>query len=111
MNVQKYTITIDEDGTPNTVSNDRVTHVPAITKQPQSVTLSEQSEPDSTKDSAGKEVRDNDIQRDEYVFERIVRHIGEGNNLHYMVHWYGYGLKGDTVEPADHISQHFIARD
>lgn len=46
----------------------------------------------------------------EYAVERIVRHVGSGNNTRYVVLWYRYGPEADTGEPQEHITPHFILR-
>lgn len=40
----------------------------------------------------------------------ILCHIGEGKNTKYVVWWYEYSAKDDTVEPPHYLSQYFIAR-
>lgn len=54
--------------------------------------------------------RDNYTDKDEYVVDRMVDHIVKGDNLRYVVRWYGYGPIDDTVELAHYIPQHFITR-
>lgn len=34
----------------------------------------------------------------EYEVDRMVRHRGRGQNRHYVVKWYGYGLEDDSLE-------------
>lgn len=109
VSLQKNTITIDEDGIANTVCIHGVAHAPAITKQTQRATTSVQPEIDSSKDSTPSKAYDKDTDKDEYVFERIVSHIGEGNNFRYVVRWYGYRSTNGTVEPAHHKPQNVIA--
>lgn len=44
----------------------------------------------------------------EYIFNRMVRHIGSGPSPTYVVSWYGYTPKDDTIEPPEYILQHII---
>lgn len=78
MSVQKNTITIDDDGMPNTISIKKVTHTPSKTKQLQGATTSVQPEPYSTEDSTPSVARDNGTEKDKYVVRRIVGHIEKG---------------------------------
>lgn len=107
MTVQKSTNTVDKVGISNTVSNDRAAHPPPIFYQTLRAITSVQRELSPTKDSTPCVAHGNDTSKDEYVVERIFRHIGEGDNLRYVVRWYGYGPDVDTVESVHHIQQHF----
>lgn len=46
----------------------------------------------------------------EYRVTRIVRHISEGDNVRFVVRWYGYTSADDTVKPPEHIFEHLITR-
>lgn len=46
----------------------------------------------------------------EYVVDRFVRHVSEGGNVRYVVHWYDYTPAENTVEPPETIPEHFITR-
>lgn len=41
----------------------------------------------------------------EYAVDGIVRVIGKGNKVKYVVRWYGYTSADDTVEPPVHIPE------
>lgn len=43
-----------------------------------------------------------------YAVDPIVRTIGKGNNVKYVVQWYGYTSADDTFQPPNHIPQHLI---
>lgn len=47
------------------------------------------------------------VQR-EYIVNRILPHVGRGDIVKYVVHWYGYTQADDTVEPRAQIPEHFI---
>lgn len=40
----------------------------------------------------------------------VVRHIGSGSNVKYVVRWNGCGAENESLEPPDHMHQHFLAR-
>lgn len=40
----------------------------------------------------------------------IVRHVGYGDKVKFVVRWHGYGPTNDTVESPAYIPEHFIAR-
>lgn len=107
---QKDTIAIDEEGIPNRVSIDRITHAPLTATQLQQSVTSARPDLDVTGNDTPKAARPTDTNKDEYVVDRIVRHIGKGDTLRYVVRWYGYGPQDDTIEPPQHIPQHFITR-
>lgn len=109
VSVQKNTITIDKEVLPNTISVGRVTHEPAITRQPQRATTPVPLERDLTKHSTRGKALHNEKENEKYVAQRIVRHIGKWNNLRCMVRWNDYGAKNDSAYPAHHIPQHLIA--
>lgn len=44
----------------------------------------------------------------EYSRAHIVRHVGEGYTVKYVVLWQGYTRADETVEPPAHILEHFI---
>lgn len=44
----------------------------------------------------------------EYVVERIIRHVGPKSNFHYDVRWYGYSWREDIVWPLKHKNTHFL---
>lgn len=46
----------------------------------------------------------------EYVVNRIVRHMDEGDKTQYAVHWYSYTPMNDTIKRPDHTSEDFITR-
>lgn len=48
------------------------------------------------------------MDKEEDVFDRIVRQIYDEDDLRYAVRRYGYGPKHDRVEIARHVPQHFI---
>lgn len=45
---------------------------------------------------------------DEFVVNKIVRHIVENGQVLYPLPWYGVLADGDTAEPAKNIPSHFI---
>lgn len=98
--VQKNTVTIDEEGIPNTVSVDRVIHEPSITDQTQHASTSAQTKLNFTKDGSTSDVCDNYTDKDEHVVDRIVRHIDNGDNHRYVVRQYNYGPKDDTMSQS-----------
>lgn len=93
---------------PNTVSIDSVAQAPSITDQTQPATTSTKPEADASKNNKPNEAHENVTENNNYVAERIVGHIGEGDTLCYVVRWYGYRPKNDAIEPAHHIPQNFI---
>lgn len=44
----------------------------------------------------------------EFLVQRIVRHVGPGYKIRYVIRWYVHGPHEDIVEPASHVLQHFI---
>lgn len=76
LRVQKITLTVDKDGILNTVSIDGVTLVPSETDRMQRATTSAQPLLDTNNDETA-----NNTEKDEYVGERIFRHIGEKDTL------------------------------
>lgn len=49
------------------------------------------------------------VSRD-YAIGGIVRHVGRGDNINYVVRRYGYTLDDDTVEPPADIPKRLITR-
>lgn len=43
-----------------------------------------------------------------YTVENVVRHDNSNTGTHYILCEYGYGPQGDTMEPVDHIADHFV---
>lgn len=102
MIIQKNTNTI------NTESIDGVAHAPSINDRTKRAASSAQPELDLTKDNARSGAHENNTDKDEYVVERIVPEIGEGDTFRYVVQLYGYGPMGNTVEPTNYTPHHFI---
>lgn len=50
---------------------------------------------------------DNETDKEEYIIERILKHIREGDTLRFLVR---LSTKEDTVEPAHHLPQRTITR-
>lgn len=46
----------------------------------------------------------------EYFIDRTFRQIGKGDNVKYIVRWYGYIPAVKTIEPPKHVLEHFIIR-
>lgn len=44
-----------------------------------------------------------------YTVDEIIRHVGTGKNIQYVVWWHRYTASNDTIEPPDHIPQQFNA--
>lgn len=42
----------------------------------------------------------------EYPVNRIVRPVGKGDSIWYVVHWYSYTSAEDMVEPPEHIFEY-----
>lgn len=85
MGTQKHNTTVDRDGLPDIVYTDRVAHAPSRTNRGQPAKTRAQPALDSTKDSRPSDEHDYYNNKDEYVFEHIVSHIGEGDTLCYVV--------------------------
>lgn len=85
MSVLKKEVTVDEYGILNTASIDRESHAPPIINHTQLTTTSAQPKLDLPKHSTPSGARENQSDKDEYVVDRIVRHIGEENELCYGV--------------------------
>lgn len=41
---------------------------------------------------------------------RIVLHTGEGDNVKYIIRWCAYILAQDSIEPPEHVLEHFFTR-
>lgn len=46
----------------------------------------------------------------EYTVDKIIRHIGLGRNIKYVIRWYGYSSEDNTIEPPRRILYQFVAR-
>lgn len=46
----------------------------------------------------------------EYTVNYILRHVGEGDNIRYIVHWFHCTPVDDTAKPPEHIPEHFVPR-
>lgn len=105
--VQEKTLTIDEDGILYTVSADRVTRAPDTTntnchqlhENLQHVVFLQQ-----------ESIRKDAPRGQEFMVQKIVRHIGTGQETKDVVRWYGYSSSQDTVGLPDHLLTHFITR-
>lgn len=110
MSIQKNTVTMDEYSIPNIVSIEKITHAPSMTDRTQPPTTAALPENDSIKDSTPNEVHDSHTDKDEYVVDRKEQNIGKKEILCYVLRWYSYGPKDDTVELAHHIAPQFLIR-
>lgn len=97
VSIQENTNTINKKGLPNTVTIYCETHLPVVAEQPLRVTTSVQPELDSSENSIPSLAPDNDTESDKYVAERIFEKIGNADAWRYVVSWYDYGPKDDTV--------------
>ena len=105
--VHSHTAVVDEDGLLNTVSTDRLT----IAKHANEDVDAEAG--DAFRSNDGQHDHDgtvDDDRKNEYVVDKIVRHVDDEGDTKYVVRWYGYGADEDTVEPAEHLPRHFIDR-
>lgn len=107
--VNDNALQILKDGLENTVSIHRATLSPISRHQydDDSADKKEHSgaeEPSSNTKTDEQRGGDNNT----YAVERIVRHVGSGSHVRYVVQWYGYSKADDTTEPLHHIPQHFI---
>lgn len=111
--VSQTSIAIDGDRIQNTVSNDRATPLPTG-RHAQRQLLHTAVEPVEEQDKKeGETVRQNTAEeigsaRWKYAVDRIMRHVGEADNLLYVELWYSYTSADDKVEPPKHISKRFI---
>lgn len=109
------TVVIDEDGICNTVSLNRPTVAPTTKETPtqdekmQTEEKEAEREEKHTGDTRTEEENIANALR-EYSVDRKVSHVGRGNNVKYVVGWYGYTAADDTVQPTAHIPEHFITR-
>lgn len=46
----------------------------------------------------------------QYAVNGIVFDVGKGNNIKYIVRWYGYSPDDNKVEPPAHIPERYITR-
>lgn len=44
----------------------------------------------------------------EYIVDRVVKHIRNGHHERYLVRWYGHTSQDDMIKPHQRISEHFI---
>lgn len=105
---------MDEEGVPNMVSVHRVRaasglrkHFPATAQTPSVSESKTRTTHDKRKISTSREVSKGTKSPSKYVVDRIVGHKGHGRKRRYIVRWYGYGLRDDTLEP-EKIS-HFVS--
>lgn len=112
--VAPTTVTIDEDGIRNSVSVDRATASPTAKKTPTKdnspktyKTKCEQEETYTVEQKWKKKYRS---YPQEYAEDCIVRYVGRGYTVKYVVRQYGYRPVNDTLEPPAQISEHFFPR-
>lgn len=55
-------------------------------------------------------VNKDDVDTREYAVQRIVRHTEKDGRTHYVVQWQGCTSKDDTVEPQEHLPDHYITQ-
>lgn len=84
LSVEKNKITTGEDGIPNTVRIDNVTHAPVMTKKSHYATKSVQPKLDSANENTPSEAHDNNTGKGKYIIEWIIRNI-DGKDTHRCV--------------------------
>lgn len=109
MSATSENVTVDENGTHNIVSVDRVTLYPYNTRSDDGT--------DRECDTRNANSRRNEDQTDandasiigELSIQCIIKHIGSSNRMQNAVRWYSNGPKTGTEEPLQHVLQHFSA--
>lgn len=80
-------------------NDDKNTHpAPAVSENIDANKLRESRDPD---------VNDDDDDTIEYAVGGIVKHTQRNRRTHYLVRLYEYASKHDTVEPPEHVTDHF----
>lgn len=111
--VTPATVTIDEDCTCNNISVDRTTVAPMARETPMEDNRTETDEKDAERQEThvGEKLLEKDNVANalcEYCVDRIVPHVGKGNNVKYVVHRYSYSPADDTVELPVYTPGQFI---
>lgn len=126
-----HKVKIREDGIPNTVSIDLVTHDPEkggafgtieehtdnsnVQEPSGEVSGQSQNVPDRNgAGNAGENVveapTDDSVESREYLVEPIVGHTKVHCIIHYVIGWFGYVKDGDSTKPLEQIPEQFIVR-
>lgn len=111
--VSRMTITIIEDGIPNTIAIYRDT-LAAREKLTDRQLIYTPDEPGHKREDRLHEGRKETISENiidaqgEYAVDRIVCHMGEGDNIGYAMQWYSYTPADNTVQPLGPIPEHSI---
>lgn len=111
--VSPTTVTIDEDGIHDTVRIVRPTLAPPASFAGGKLvytTYQPVDERNNKVDEGGGQTTAEEIfyKLHKYAADRIVLHIGEGENVRYVVRWNSYIYADDTVDSTKHIPEHFI---
>lgn len=114
LKVGTNTVTIDEYGVANKVSNEHVTHAPnANNKHRHDKTMHEAKQTTNkkyTQKKLGRPAPHKGINIDKYVVDKIIPNIGQCRIIKYIVPRYGNEPTENTNELADHIQQQFISK-
>lgn len=108
-------MTPEENGIRDTVSKDRATVSPAANETPNKDSRMQGDQTDAEREESHSEdtrLEDENVANvpQEYLVDRIVRHVGKDDKVKYVVHWYGYMPVDDTVELLVHIAEQFFIR-
>lgn len=97
---QSHPITMINNSTPKTLSIDPVT----LSSKPILYIGKERA---VHKDTQTTNTNDS-LNAREYVVDNMIRHIGHGWDVEFVVRWYCYWQKDDTVDPSEHLPQQFL---
>lgn len=111
--VSPTAITINEDGTVNTVSVDQAILAPPAKYAKGQLMYTPDEPVDNRQDNVhedGEQTSAEDIARvtHDYAVNHIMSHVGKGDNVQYLLRWYTYNFVDERVEPSEHIFEHFI---
>lgn len=113
--VSPTTVTFDKDGIRHTVSVDCATIAPGVRETTAEDSRTQDDETNAgrgerhAKDTSMEEQNETNALR-QYAADGIARHVGEGNNVKYVIAWYRYSPADDMVEPPVLVLKHVITR-